>query len=397
MPASRILFSLPCRTPVNPPEVALAAVASAADLPAFLIAGRLDRASFQATSSGWHATWRNHSAEIAFTLDWRHDRSEASFEATAPGIDPLFGVATGSTLATVLRHLAPPLPRWLQSAMKSQLEAIANLRVLTLDAPEIVTIPSGPLTVLAVPLPLDWLDEFVDWHRSAQLDNRLGTRCPVHVCECDSRIDYRDRKHIPQQTNRGLAQIFADATGHAVDIRAREQADGRIALDVQRRCTLALFVVPFFAIPQLVELLLAERFLPSADFAAMAAWRGPFGVESAALLLPPLAFERLSAVIIDEPARNLSVAYSLGGIGNLLDPTIRTACQPPEVDDPPLRRHDAPPGIVADADGTLRLGRLDDDGVLLAEVTDLWLNDEHAVDGDEEGPGPLCTVSRRRP
>ena len=291
MPAPSILFSLPSNPSASATisDVPLADVSRAADLPPFLIAGPLDRTNFQCDASGWRATWRYRADAPTLSIAWRRDTRDADFDLTAPGIAPLFGMASGATLARVLRHLAPGLPRWMRRALRPRLEAIANLRVPEVDAPQLVTFPAGPLAALALPLPHDRLDELADWHNGAALDDRLGTRCIIHAAECDNRVRYDDRRRVPLESNRRVAQILAEASGNATDLRVNEHPDGRIAVTVDRRTALAVFVLPLAAVPLLVERLLAERFLASAAFARDASRIGPFGVECAALLLPPRA------------------------------------------------------------------------------------------------------------
>lgn len=396
MPASTFLFSLPSRqaAPTTPLDLPLADVSRADDLPPFLIAGPLDRAAFACDASGWRATWRYGADAPTLSIAWRRATRDGDFDLTAPGIVPLFGMASGATLTQILRHLAPGLPRWMRHALRPRLEASANLRVPDLDVPDIVGLPAGSFATLVLPLPHDRLDELADWHRGAELDYRLATRCIIHAAECDGRVRYHDRRRVPLESNRRLAQILAEASGNATDLRVSEHPDGRIAATVDRRTAIALFVLPLAAVPALVGRLLAERFLASADFAREASRIGPFGVESAALLLPPRALARGGTVSVEDPERAIAVAYTFDALGDVVDPHAGPPWEPPADDDVPIHRHTAPPGFPIDDAGAVRLGRLDADGAALAEVVRLWQNDAYAVADEDEGPGCVCAVSR---
>lgn len=398
MPAPSILFSLPSNPPASATvrDVPLAGVSRADDLPPFLIAGPLHRTSFQCDASGWRATWRYAADSLALSIEWRRDTQDVDVDLTAPGIAPLFGMASGATLAQVLRHLAPGLPRWMRHALKPRLEAGANLRMLDVDVPDIVGFPAGPAAALSLPLPHDRLDELADWHVGAALDDRLGTRCIVHAIECDGRVRYDDRRRVPLESNRRLAQILAEASGNATDLRVNEHPDGRIAVTVDRRTAFALFVLPLAAVPALVDRLLAERFLASAAFAREARRIGPFGIESAALLLPPRALARGGTLCVEDPERAIVVDYTIDALGDVFDPHAGPPWEPPAAADVPINRHTAPPGIAIDESAAVRLGRLDADGAALAEVVRLWQNDAYAVANEDEGPGCVCAVSRRR-
>jgi hypothetical protein len=394
----RLLFSLRGAAPAATaaPAVAFPDVQRPQDLPPFLLAGPLDVGAFESTANGWHACWRYGAEDVAFSIRYDRGAQEAAFEASAAAMPPLFGRAVGTTSAEIARHLAVTLPGWLRAAIQPSLETRAHLRLLPATAADVIGLPAGPFAVLALPLPFDWLGEFVDWHRSAWLDTRLRTACGVHVCEVPGSIIYRDRRRIPLEQNRRLAEILAQASGQPTDLRAREQADGRIEVAVSRTSTLALFLLPLAAVPRLVDVLLAERFLASARFAASASALGPFGAESAALLLPVLALTRGDTVHVDDALRAVSASYPLRGLGSVLDPAARGACEPPTADDALPARHYAPPGIEVDADGRVRFGRLDNDGAALAAVAQLWLKDDYALGDEEAGPGSVCAVSRRR-
>ena len=228
------------------------AIRSAADLPPYLILGRLDPTAFKYSSEGWSAKWQGTEADTHFEVKYLAEPQRYEFRQTWCGVDGGFSIfpARMSLDKVIAQALYTQFPRNWDRASKSQLESAYQVTIV--EQPEnaitFCGIPDGAFRTIIFPIAVRNLRPVRQWIQDLVEESPLAYPITVDAKLVFQALNYMEGK-APEWTaqeavafNQSVVETGLAPQGFPV----REVAnDGSAAWTLRREIYFLFIGLPF--------------------------------------------------------------------------------------------------------------------------------------------------------